>query len=233
MSEQKSPLQELTYDNEGVLPFESRLRHNIVKMPEEIQKASGIVVFGRRLKSLIFSTDLAVIQNCDADAVFAVYPFTAQRSISSAIIQTASMPVFCGVGGGVTQGMRAVYLANDAESQGAIGVVLNGPIPNKDIRAIARVIDIPIVVTVINEHTNVGLRLRNGAAIINVACGAKTPDVVAKIREKYPKAPIMATGGKTGESILQTIEAGANAIVYTPPSSSEMFKVVMAKYRDA
>lgn len=226
------PIDELLGDEGGIPPIESRLRHNIVKCPKEIEKASGIVVFGRRIKSLLFSTDLALIRNCDADAVFAVYPFTAQRSVSAGIIHAASIPVFCGVGGGTTQGIRAAYLANDAESQGAMGVVLNAPIPNKDLRAIARLVDIPIVVTVAKESTNVGLRLRNGAAIVNVAAGAKTPGLVAKIRSEFPKVPIMASGGKTGESIAATIEAGANAIVYTPPTSSELFKTLMEKYRD-
>ncbi len=232
MVERKNPIRELTEDDEGIRPFESRLRHNILKMPKEIQKASGIVVFGRRIKSLLFSTDLAVIKNCDADAILAVHPFTAQRSISAPIIQSASMPVFCGVGGGTTQGMRTVYLANDAESQGAIGVVVNAPLPNKDIRAMARVLDIPIVATVASARTNVGLRIKSGAAIINVAGGANTPAIVARIRGEYPKVPIMASGGKTSESILATIEAGANAIVYTPPSNAEMYKDLMAKYRD-
>ena len=54
MAQDKIPLQELISDDEGILPFESRLRHNILKMPKEIQKASGIVVFGRRIKSLLF-----------------------------------------------------------------------------------------------------------------------------------------------------------------------------------
>ncbi len=232
VTDNKTPMHQLVADKDGILPFESRLRHNILKMPAEIRKASGIVVFGRRIKSLLFSTDLAVIKNCDADAIFAVHPFTAQRSISAPIIQSASMPVFCGVGGGTTQGMRAVYLANDAESQGAIGVVVNSPLPNKDIRAMARVLDIPIVATVANERTNVGLRIKSGAAIINVAGGANTPAIVAKIRSQHPKVPIMASGGRTPESILATIDAGANAIVYTPPSSAEMFKELMSKYRD-
>lgn len=219
-------------DKEGALPFESRLRHNILRMPEEIQRASGIVVFGRRIRSLLFSTDLALIQNCDADAVFAVYPFTAQRSISSPIISAASMPVFCGVGGGTTQGMRAVYLATDAEAQGALGVVLNSPVPNEDLHAIARVIDIPIVVTVSSSKTDVGQRIRSGAAIINVAAGRNTAELVARIRAQYPRVPIMATGGKTHESILTTVEAGANAIVYTPPTSAEIFQALMTEYRE-
>ena len=86
---------------------ESRLRHNILKMPQEVYAASGIVINGRRLKSFVFTTDLAIIRNCDADAVFAVYPFTPQQAISDAIIKASYIPVFCGVGGGTTHGVRS------------------------------------------------------------------------------------------------------------------------------
>ena len=68
---------------------DSRLRHSILEMPVGIRKASGIVIYGRRIKSLVFTTDLAIIKNCDADAVFAVYPFTPQQSISDAIIKAS------------------------------------------------------------------------------------------------------------------------------------------------
>ena len=64
---------------------ESQLRHNILKIPPEVYSASGIVINGRRIKSFVFTTDLAIIRNCDADAVFAVYPFTPQQAISDAI----------------------------------------------------------------------------------------------------------------------------------------------------
>ena len=47
---------------------ESRLRHNILKMPQEVYQASGIVINGRRLKSFVFTTDLAIIKN-DALAI--------------------------------------------------------------------------------------------------------------------------------------------------------------------
>ena len=233
MPEQKTPVHQLVADKYGILPFESRLRHNILKMPKEIQRVSGIVVFGRRIKSLLFSTDLAMIKNCDADAILAVHPFTAQRSISAPIIQSASMPVFCGVGGGITQGVRAVYLANDAESQGAIGEVVNMGLPNEDVQSMASVIDIPIVATVANDRVDVGLRIKSGASIINVAGGPDTPGIVAKIRAEHPTIPIMASGGKSPDSINATIDAGANAIVFTPPSSSEMLKDVMTKYRES
>ena len=49
------------------------LRSHILTVPEAIWRASGIVVMGRRIKSLLFSTDIAIICNCNADAVLAVY----------------------------------------------------------------------------------------------------------------------------------------------------------------
>ena len=216
---------------DGAPVIESRLRHNIVRVPREIEQATGIVVFGRRIKSLLYSTDIALIKNCDADAVFCVYPFPAQRSISSAIIHAASVPVFCGVGGGITQGERSAYLAMDAESQGAMGIVMNDPIPNSDIRLIAGTIDIPIVVTIVNDTTDIAARLDAGTTILNVAGGAKTPDIIAKIRTDFPRVPIIASGGRSGETIAATIAAGANAIVYSPPNSSDLTRRVMDGYR--
>ena len=74
--------------------FEARLRHKILRMPQAAWDASGIVIFGRKIRTLVYTTDLAVIKNCNADAVFAVYPFTPQQSISDAIISASSIPVF-------------------------------------------------------------------------------------------------------------------------------------------
>lgn len=215
-----------------VLFVESRLRHNILEMPKEIRQASGIVIYGRRIKSLVFTTDLAIIKNCDADAVFAVYPFTPQQSISDAIIKASYIPVFCGVGGGTTQGLRTVTLAKDAESQGAIGVVLNAPINDMNLLAVSRSVDIPVVITVVDDKTDIGARLDAGAAILNVAGAARTPDLVHSIRKRYPGVPIIATGGNRPDTILATIEAGANAITHTPPSAQELFKTMMTKYRE-
>lgn len=211
---------------------ESRLRHNILEMPKEIRKASGIVIYGRRIKSLVFTTDLAIIKNCDADAVFAVYPFTPQQSISDAIIKASYIPVFCGVGGGTTKGLRTIALAKDVESQGAMGVVLNAPINNLNLMGVVNAVDIPVVITVVDEKTDIGGRLEAGASILNVAAAAKTPDLVRSIRQRYPDVPIIATGGNRPETITATIEAGANAITYTPPTARELFKTMMSKYRE-
>ena len=212
--------------------IESPLRHGIVKMPEEAYAASGIIVNGRRIKTLVFTTDLAIIRNCDADAVFAVYPFTPQQAISDAIIKASYIPVFCGVGGGTTKGLRTIGLAKDVESQGAMGVVMNAPITNLNLAAVAAAVDIPVIITVTHADTNVKERLKAGASILNIACGAQTPDAVRGIREKLPEVPIIASGGPSGDTIRETILAGANAITYTPPSTAELFKAMMATYRE-
>ena len=212
--------------------IESSLRHGILKMPEATYAASGIVINGRRIKSLVFTTDLAIIRNCDADAVFAVYPFTPQQAISDAIIKAAYVPVFCGVGGGTTKGIRTVTLAKDVESQGAMGVVLNAPISNPNLRAVSKVVDIPVIITVVSASTNVARRLDAGASILNVAGAEETPEIVRKIRAEFPNVPIIASGGNTNESIQRTIEAGANAITYTPPTTRELFRATMSKYRE-
>lgn len=212
--------------------IKSRLRHNILEMPKEIKQVSGISIYGRLLKSFVFTTDLAIIKNCDADAVFAVYPFTPQQSISDAIIKASYIPVFCGVGGGTTNGVRTIGLAKDAECQGALGVILNAPVTNINLLAVSRAVDIPVIITVVNTETNINDRLLSGAAILNVAGALNTPDIVRKIRADFPSVPIIATGGNTSETIQKTIDAGANAITYTPPSTQALFKGMMSRYRE-
>lgn len=230
-NENKEILVTESKDEKKVPTITSKLRHNILEIPKEVYKASGIVIYGRRIKSFVFSTDIAIIRNCDADAVFAVYPFTPQQAISNAIISNSYIPVFCGVGGGTTNGLRTIGLAKDVEAQGAMGVVLNAPITNMNLLAVAKSVDIPVIITVVSEDTNIDRRLESGASIINVAAGAKTADVVRSIRSRYPDLPIIASGGKSGETILKTIEAGANAITYTPPTTAELFSAMMSKYR--
>ena len=219
---------EMTDEKRSAPRVDGQLRHNILRMPETVYDATGIVINGRCIKSFVFTTDLAIIRNCDADAVFAVYPFTPQQAISDAIIKASYIPVFCGVGGGTTHGLRTVGLAKDVECQGAMGVVLNALITNLNLRAVALAVDIPVIITVTREDADIEGRLQNGASILNVACAAQTPQVVRKIREGFPEVPIIATGGQTEE----TIAAGANAITYTPPSTAELFKKMMGKYRE-
>ena len=203
------------------------------QLPLSCYQASSIVVNGRRIKSLVFTTDLAIIRNCDADAVFAVYPFTPQSAISHALINGSYIPVFCGCGGGTTKGLRTLSLAQDAEGQGAMGIVLNAPISDLNLLAVTKVVDIPVIITVVSEETDIAARLASGASILNVAAGPGTAALVRKIRRDFPEVPIIASGGNTEESIQATIAAGANAITFTPPSTAELFKSMMAKYRES
>lgn len=208
------------------------LRSHRIEIPEPIGKCGGIRIFGRLIRSLVFSTDIAIIRNINADAVIAVYPFTPQPIISNAIIMASDIPVLCGVGGGTTVGRRVVQLASDAEFQGAFGVVVNSPTPNSTIKEVKEVIDIPIIVTVGSEKDDITGRLESGATIFNVSAASRTPWLVEKIRKDFPKAAIIATGGPSDKSIEETINAGANAITWTPPTTGEIFKAMMEKYRN-
>lgn len=150
--------------------YEGELRKHSIQVPRCISECSGIRIFGRRIKSLVFSTDVAIIKNINADAVIAVYPFTPQPAITQAILS-------------------------------------------------------------VSEQADVAGKLAAGVDFLNVSGAARTPEIVAHIREKFPEVPIIATGGPTDDTIRATIEAGANAITYTPPTSAELFAESMRKYR--
>lgn len=212
--------------------FGSRLRNNIVIVPEAIEECSGIRVFGQLLKSFLFSTDVAVIRNTNANAIIAVYPFTPQPMITHALILAADKPIFCGVGGGLTTGKRSVELAMQAEYQGALGVVLNKPTPNELIKRLKEKIDIPVTITVVSEKDDIKGRIDAGVDIFNVSGADKTHEIVKRIRDYDDQVAILATGGKDNESILRVIKYGANAISYTPPTTGELFKEIMARYRE-
>lgn len=211
--------------------YPSRLRKNIVTVPEIIDTCSGINIFGQLLKSFLFSTDVAIIRNTNADAIIAVYPFTPQPLISHALILAADKPIFCGIGGGITSGERSVELAIDAEFQGALGVILNKPTKNDTIKKMKKKIDIPIIITIVSGKDDIKERLKAGIDIFNVSGAEKTADIVKKVRDIDDNIPIIATGGKTEETIRQVIEAGTNAVSYTPPTTAELFKEIMIRYR--
>ena len=100
---------------QNIPEIKGSLRDFMLKVPEPIYRCSGIKILGRRIKSVLFSTDASIIRNTNADAVIAVYPFTPQPVITQAVMVAADVPVFVGVGGGLTQGHRVVNLALHAE----------------------------------------------------------------------------------------------------------------------
>ena len=209
----------------------TELRKDIVRVPEVIMEASGIKIFGKLIRSIIFTTDIAIVRNTNANAVIAVYPFTPHPAITKSIIEAADIPVFSGVGGGLTQGTRSSYMSLFAEAQGSLGVVLNAPTPLETVQEVCRAVDIPVISTVTSKYTEIDEKLAAGITVINISAGKETTETVKFFREKYPELPIIATGGPTDQSILDTIKAGANAITYTPPSNGELFSRKMEKYR--
>lgn len=89
----------------------SHLRQDIVKMPKAIWESSGIDIYGRLIRAVVFTTDVAIIANTNADAVLAVYPFTPSPAIIKSIMAVANVPVFAGVGGGLTSGQRSANMS--------------------------------------------------------------------------------------------------------------------------
>ena len=211
--------------------YTGTLRNHSLTIPACVSECSGIRIFGRRIKSLAFSTDVAIIKNINADAIIAVYPFTPQAGITQAIIGVSDVPVFVGVGGGLTKGQRSAQIAAFAEHQGAFGVVCNSFMDEDTIRMIKETVEIPVVYTVVSEKIDLERKLATGLDFINVSGADRTPQIVAEIRQRYPELPIIATGGPTEDSIRATIQAGANAITYTPPSNGQLFAKDMRRYR--
>lgn len=140
--------------------------------------------------------------------------------------------MFCGVGGGTTHGVRTPEPRPRCREPRRDGRSPELPISDLNLLAVSRVVDIPVIITVTKEDTDIRSRIEAGASILNVACSTDTPRIVKKIRDEFPDVPIIASGGKTGESISATIAAGANAITYTPPSPAVLFKEMMEKYRE-
>ena len=137
----------------------TELRKDIVRVPEVIMEASGIKIFGKLIRSIIFTTDIAIVRNTNANAVIAVYPFTPHPAITKSIIEAADIPVFSGVGGGLTQGTRSSYMSLFAEAQGSLGVVLNAPTPLETVQEVCRAVDIPVISTVTSKYTEIDEKL--------------------------------------------------------------------------
>lgn len=210
----------------------SPLRSSIIEMPDIIRKASGIVIYGKRIKSIVYSLDVSLIANTDADAILCVYPFTPNTQILNAVSLVAKAPILVGVGGGLTQGERSARLASHAEENNATAIVLNGPVTVDTTKMVRQYVDIPIIYTVIDKSRELQPYIDAGVNIFNISGGKDTVELVKWVREQYPDIPIIASGGKTDESIEATINAGANAITYTAYGMMEQyFHEKMETYR--
>lgn len=212
--------------------YRSEYRAELVHVPEVIRRSSGIIINGRRYKSFLFSSDVATIMYSDADAVLAVYPYSPHPSIIKALSIVAPSPLAAGVGGGVTQGKRSETIARFADAYGCMAVVLNAAVDVDTVKAVNEAIDIPIIYSVISKHMEIDEHIEAGVSILNISGGKETTEIVKIFRDRYPNIPIIATGGGTDDQILETINAGANGISYTPPTTKDVFRKNMDKYRD-
>lgn len=212
--------------------LKTTLRDTIIELPKVIREASGIRIFGKRIKSIIYTMDIAVIDNNDADAILCVYPWTPNTSILRAVSQVAKVPILAGIGGGVTSGPRSARLGSFAEEYGATCVVLNAPSDLDTVRYVEESVDIPIIYTVVNGNVDLQSYIDAGVDIFNVAGGKDTVELVKNIRSQFPDFPIIASGGNTDEMIHETIMAGANAITWTAYGATETyFQKKMEQYR--
>jgi len=203
-----------------------------VNIPDIVNTCSGIKVAEQLIKTFVFSTDVAIIRNNNAEGIISVYPFAPQALITQALILAAYKPIFVGIGGGSEKSERSIKLAEEAESHGAMGVVLNTTAGNDLIRELKRSISIPIIITLVSIKDNIADRIEAGIDIFNVSGADKTADIVRKIRACDANIPIIATGGNSEKTIKMAIEAGASAISFTPPTTGELFKEMMTQFRD-
>ena len=112
-----------------------------------------------------------------------------------------------------------------------MAVVLNAAAGIETVKAVKDAIDIPIIYTVISDYQELDEYIEAGVSILNISGAKDTSKIVKHVRTLYPDIPIIATGGKKDEHIIETIEAGANAITYTPPTTQAVFQKNMDKYR--
>lgn len=206
-----------------------------LSMPEIIgNNCEGIIVGQQKIKSFLFSTDMAIIENNDADAILAVYPFAPSPKIIKSLINFCSKPVICGVGGGTTRGKKSLEMALYAEEMGAAGIIVNIPFQNNDLEKIRKRISIPIIASIASaDYELLKSKIDSGVDIFHVTGGKYTNAILKEISTKFPGFPIMATGGTSLGNIEESILAGSQAIVLSPPSNKDLFKTMMDKYRNS
>lgn len=83
-----------------------------------------------------------------------------------------------------------------SEMSGVAAVVVNTSIPVESISALVEKVAVPVCVTACAADDVVHRQIAAGASIVNVAAGARTPQVVEALRREYPDLPIIATAAR-------------------------------------
>lgn len=197
------------------------------------EKCKGILLDDQLVKSILFSTDLALIENNDCDAILAVYPFPPSKKIMKSLIEFSNKPVICGIGGGITQGSIALNMAVEAEQLGASAVIVNQPFRNSDILKIRKKISIPILSSVSALNFNFKERIESGVSFFHITGGQNTTRIIEHIKENFPDIPFICTGGKLMSDLKEVIAKEVSGVVLTPPSNGDLFKKIMHNYRNS
>lgn len=114
-----------------------------------------------------------------------------------------------------------------------MGVVLNAPVSNLNLLAVSKAVDIPVIITVIDEATDIGQRIASGCVDSQRSRGgANTPAIVRKIRTGVPRFSDYCHRRQQAGHIAATVAAGANAITFTPPSAPGTVQSDDDRYRD-
>ena len=203
-----------------------------IPTPKHITKScKGLELKGNKIKTILYSTDLALIENNDADALLAVYPFPPSIQIIKTLIAFSNRPVICGIGGGMTQGDYAIEIAIQAQKYGAAAVIVNQPFKNEDITRLKQQLSIPIISSVSTLNFDFDQRIQAGVSCFNITGGSNTVAIVEHIQRHYPNFPIISTGGKTFDSLYNIVDKKISAVILTPPSNAELFRSIMDNYR--
>ncbi|SMO51658.1 hypothetical protein [Gracilimonas mengyeensis] len=201
------------------------------EIPESITHSPGIRFGDHLIKSVLLSTDLSYIQSLHADAVMIMNPFEKSSKLDKVIIDFSNKPVFCDAGGGFLREEQTIQSAKTAFEIGASGVVISKPTSPDIIARIRKEITGKLIYTVMYDGEEVEELADAGVDVFNIATGEYTAESVAKVKELVPNVPVMASGGPYDSTILETIEMGADAIVFNPPTATEILRSVFDEYR--
>ncbi len=158
--------------------------------------------------------------------------FEKSNTIDRAVIEFSQSPVFCDIGGGLLWEETTIKSAVGAFEAGAAGVVISKPTSPEIINRIRAEVEGKLIYTVIFNKEPVDELADAGVDIFNVSTGESTAETVFMIRELFPEIPIMANGGPYDSTIFHTIEMGADAIVFNPPTATEILRSVFDGYRN-
>ncbi len=205
--------------------------HFSLSVPVFVEECEGVTLNKKTIKSFLFSTDMALVENSNADAVLAVYPFKPSPQIIKSLIDFSQKPVICGIGGGITKGQAALQMAQSAEDMGAAAIIVNQPFPNKDIEKLKKKISIPVISSVSTSDFDFKSRVNAGADYFHITGGKNTITILEHLKYCLPGFPLIATAGNTSEDVKNTVQSGVRAVVLSPPSSKELFREIMDTYR--